>query len=189
MKWTPEGRRALAYLEWAEALSDAEPRFLKMPRSRVSCLVFDDEPEDGSRVALTYGLSTYARSGKGNELLLLLASLDDAWLPALMQVANASRKERCHLQTGMTESWPVPISDSSPMTGFVLWEPFSLPEDVPALVPLPGREVLLWQAVPLHPIELAWLRATPEQDRLEAAFELLRAVGDALTDPQRPTVR
>jgi hypothetical protein len=119
----------------------------------------------------------------------MLNSSEDPWLYALMQAADERQHMSGELEVGMTSQWTQPITPGSEMTGFVLCEPFALPEGVPDVVHLPGQHVVLLQAIPMHASELQWLRSFPEDGRRRAVVKLLKPLGESMYDVTRQPAR
>lgn len=122
-----------------------------------------DCPEAGTLLGFTFGISTVVNplwGGLRPELAICVDSADPRWAWALADIGDRVRRTSVFLP-GDTIEIGEPISDESPMDSFVLWHQL-LTEDE-AILALDGHEVVLVQALPVHPSELAHIRSEPDR--------------------------
>jgi hypothetical protein len=156
-------------------------------RYPVTCARYVDVPQAGSTVAATLGLCL-TDADVGPELLLLVESTDRAWPLALGTVAQRLMADVEGVLEGSTIDFGAEIVDGSGMSAFVLMHPLILDEGESNVVHTPTGHVVLLQAVPLFKSEMESIRSTAG-DRVGAAMDLLRELGDVMYNPLRPPIR
>jgi len=126
--------RVERYLAHLDVLSrGVEPSFWPVEASvpghhRITAIGYQDLPEKGLLLGLTYGLSLSDqeawRAGRP-ELAICVRSHDPAWILAIAHLAEALSQD-CPFCYGNTINFGEPISQESAMDGFVVFAPIAL---------------------------------------------------------------
>jgi hypothetical protein len=142
-----------------------EPRLLAVESTKpgvadVTVVVYDHVPEPGMTTGITYGLSmvdhplwTVARP----ELTLTVATMDDAWMLALGEVAERLRGECPFVYgstVGLANDGVSPIDPESGITGFAVFAPSVLErEDYDSIELAPDDRISIVGLYPIHESE------------------------------------
>lgn len=173
------------YLEWLIERCGTQPRLQYFPTGGdqlppIYVAAFGDFPAPGLRTWFTIGMSSVPgrqRQLVRKELVLSLASTEDAWGRALGTIAAQFRSER-PFECGETVALRDIIVESSPMHGFLINHQTVLPyEDQEHTIR--DRYIRIVQLYPLHDDEMTFVHE-------HGAGPLIDAAPD-VTDPSRPS--
>ena len=146
----------------------------------VTVLFFNDWPVAGVLSAFTLGVSLGSHVeeiGGHPELVVSLETTDRRWALALGVLAEQAR-DQAMLSIGSTLDMPAPITDGSPMTGFMLTRPHHL-DGADICFRVDDRDVVILEAHPVLPSELVLAR----QSRAELSKRLFGARYDVNRAP------
>jgi hypothetical protein len=174
------GQRAEAVLRWADELaSHAEPRhqlFSNAGQPSISVATYLDVPSPGWTFGLTYGASLVWSSGV--EFVTIVQSPSPLWTWAIADFVDRHRSQTTGAGAGDTIDWHEPIAPDSAMDAFVIVQPRSLEPGSEMIHLTEDDHVQLLQVVPVHAVELPYVRAV-------GADRLLNELGETALDPRR----
>lgn len=155
--------RFLAHLD--DVTGRHEPRFLPVATTHdglpgVAAIVYDDLPEPGYLMAVTYGLSlaTHERWVHGRpELCICVESADPNWGLAVAFIAEQLRGE-CSFAYGDTLDFGGPMSEQSSMSSLVFFAPAVLePTDYLGIDVGDDLPINITGCYPIHDVERQYI--------------------------------
>lgn len=174
------------YLEWLAERCGSQPRLQYFPTAGdrlppIYVAGFGDFPAPGLRTWFTIGMSSVPGRNRGlvrKELVLSLASTEDAWGRALGTIAARFRSER-PFECGETVALRDVIVESSPMHGFLINHQTVLPYEEEEQT-IRDRYIRIVQLYPLHDDEMTFVHERGAEPLIDAAPDV--------TDPARASV-